>query len=73
MDSNQLKGTALKLVVAVGLGAVTYVVDPGSAQKGEVYQTATAGECTTINCGDPPMNGGGSGSGSGSSILGFWW
>ena len=72
MDHQQIKATTLTVVVALGLGALTYVVDPTTTKAAEVY----ADECSGSHCGTPPTTGGGSGSGSGSSVLlppfGYW-
>ena len=65
MDAPQKKAIALKIVVALGLGAVSYVVAPGSANADGVPTP----ECQGSSCGAPSQNGGGCGSGSGSSIL----
>jgi uncharacterized low-complexity protein len=65
MDAPQKKAIALKIVVALGLGAVSYVVAPGSANADGVSQP----ECLGNSCGAPSSGGGGCGSGSGSAIL----
>jgi hypothetical protein len=65
MDAPQKKAVALKIVVALGLGAVSYVVAPGSANADGVPPPACQGD----SCGAPSHSGGGCGSGSGSGIL----
>jgi len=65
MDTPQKKAVVLKIVVALGLGAVSYVVAPGSADADGVPPPA----CQGTSCGPPSTTGGGCGSGSGSAIL----
>ena len=66
MNAPPKKAVALKIVVALGLGAVSYVVAPGAANADG---GSASGECQGGLCGTPNQSGGGSGSGSGSSIL----
>lgn len=63
MDAQQTKTVALKIVVALGLGALSYVVDPTTANAAQVFADngRTTGDEST-------ETGGGSGSGSGSSV-----
>jgi hypothetical protein len=81
MDGNS-KTAALRVVVALGVGAVSYVVDPSSGGTPAAYAQVAGGggdsggggsggpgECPNGMCGSPVQDGGGSGSGSGSGML----
>jgi len=63
MDSKPVR---LKIVVALGLGAVSFVVEPATRDERTVYTDDGSGDSTTKVAGGDP--GGGSGSGSGSSV-----
>jgi hypothetical protein len=76
MDQSKMKSSAaaLRIAVAVGVGAVAHTVNPSTGDIAQAYaQVASSGnqpgECASGFCGTPDNNGGGSGSGSGSSIL----
>lgn len=55
----------LKIVVALGLGALSFVVEPATRDERAVYTDDGTGDPTTQVAGE---EGGGSGSGCGSSI-----
>lgn len=59
------KPVQLKIVVALGLGALSFVVEPATREERTVYTDDGAGDPATKVAGE---EGGGSGSGSGSSI-----
>lgn len=59
------KPVQLKIVVALGLGALSFVVDPATRNERTVYTDDGAGDVATKIV---PEEGGGSGSGSGSSV-----
>jgi hypothetical protein len=68
---------ALRIAVAVGVGAVAHTVNPGTGDVAQAYAqvagNGTNGECLGNDCGTPGTVGGGSACGSGSSIMGLFF